>query len=204
MSEAIIKGLRMSRPIPHVIIESPFPRSSLPALFCWTERIRSSVADDSVPDEIEAWMRWQEARMTRSNVATWGMYRDGDIGGYFEIVEHETGASAALEYFAIASCIFRREMWGRENGSHEALNLCLQEVFVDVTTTIFFPVYKHNESMQRLLWSAGAANVGLIAPRMLDGVEKATEMFALTRWEWEKKNAAWIAARAAKVEAVGV
>ncbi len=180
---------------PAITIETPFPVADLPSLFHWMKRVWPSVADDTVPQDLDEWMGVQLSR----DVDTYGLLRHGDIGGYFEAVRLEvhSGFGAEIERIAYCQTIFKKEMWGLRN-TRPAVNLALAKLFED-RDIAFFPVFKHNRPLKEVFHAVGASRVGFVPPRRQNGHPVETEMYALTREEWKKENADFLEAVAQAV-----
>lgn len=178
---------------PHIRVAAPFPNLELPALFCWSERIKASIWDDTIPNTLDEWMDTMLDRLASPNVLTFGLYKDDRLGGYFEAVA-SMGSDGreiedALKYIAQAQVIFKKEFWGLRY-TRPAVNLALAEVFKTGIETVFFPVFAHNRPLRELFWKVGARALGSINPRLQNGSPIETEMYALTATEWRKENAA--------------
>lgn len=176
---------------PRITIQSPFETQELPALFCWIERVRASVADDSVPSDMDEWMSYQLNRTSSPSMKTFGIYKDGQIGGYFESIGDSIILSRTL---VLAECqaIFKKDLWGKAKGALTAINLCLNEIFSDAVDIAFFPVFSHNRPLRELYWSVGASSIGLIDPLCQNGYAVATEMYTISKPEWEKRNSEFL------------
>lgn len=182
----------LSQAAPQITIVSPFESMELPALFCWSERIKASVWDDTIPDTLDEWMDMMLDRLASQEIATFGLYKDGRLGGYFEAVTSIGGDGQSiddsLKYIAQAQAIFKKEMWGIKY-TRPAVNLALAEIFKSGIETVFFPVFAHNRPLRELFWKVGARSMGLVNPRLQKGNPVDTEMYALTAMEWKKENA---------------
>lgn len=173
-----------------ISIKEPFDVSELPALFCWIERIRGTVTDE-FPTEINSFMDYQLERVADPAILTYGIYKDGDVGGYFEAITQALMdvpiISTTLQKIAQAQCFFKKEIWGLER-TRPSLNLCLQKLFESDIETVFFPILAHNRALMDLFRSVGMTNIGLVEPKTQRGNPIATEMFCVSRLEWEKRN----------------
>lgn len=177
-----------------------FPIMERPTLFCWQEAARSAICDDGVPGDLETWMRWRDQRTRANNIIEFGISKDGEIGGHFEAKqigagETDDGLDDSLSFFGECRLIFKkdfREWFIIRTG----LNLCLQDIFDGKVESAFFPVFSHNHRLKELLFAVGCNYLGLIAPRLQQGIEKPCEMLAITSREWEKQNRKFLAAQA--------
>jgi hypothetical protein len=84
-------------------------------------------------------------------------------------------------------CIFNQEMWGLKH-TRPAMNLFLRESFALDIETVFFPVFKHNRPLRELFNAVGASSMGATTPRVQNGNPVDTEMYAIGRVEWERRN----------------
>jgi hypothetical protein len=178
----------MSAYNPRITIESPFAKIEVPTLYVWLERIWDVTVGEDVPTDLAEWMTYQLDRM--ESVKTWGVYRDGIIGGYIEATPCR--ATAPLpEKIARVSVVFKRDMWGLSNTA-TALRLALHELFSDGAEMVVFPVLKNGRGIKELFRSVGAENIGIVPTDTLrrDGVE--SELFLLPVLEWERKNAQFL------------
>jgi hypothetical protein len=176
-------------PNPHITIESPFPRSEMPALHVWSRRIWASVADENTPTDLEEWMAFQQRRQKAPELKTWGLYRNGDLGGYFEAVAVANPESLSgdvfvcseLRDFAVGACIFKKEMWGHDN-TVPALSLVFLELFgADEIGMMFFPVARGNRPLMKLYTAVGVRPIG-------DINEGQRELWGLTAEEWKRNQ----------------
>lgn len=80
-----------------VRIESPFPLSEVPRAFMWAEGCASSVMDDSMPQEITAFVyEWEHQP---SGVITWAVYRGEEIIGAI-VAQLKSGVAEMQVIFA--------------------------------------------------------------------------------------------------------
>lgn len=190
----------------HIAISSPFGVGDLPTLFCWRNRIHKLNGE---PEEnLDTFM---EEHLGRDDVRTFAAYRDDELGGYFSAMPGEmTFSDSSTAKIAKVEMVFKREFFKmrpeKENGAgvggqrttQPALNLVLRELFGEFEL-VFFPLAKVNRPIQSLVASVGAAGVGAV-----EGEGEST-LFVLSRPEWERVNAGFIAEwEAATEEAVKV
>lgn len=183
---------------PHISIENPFPAMELPSLFVWTDRVRAAVADDSVPDQLAFFMSYMNERLASPDLLTFGISKDGEVGGYFEAITHVREDSPLLDeelsYIAQCSVLFKRDLWGKHL-TRTAMNLCLQKVFEAGIETAFFRCFMHNHPLRSVFWSVGARTIGPVTPRKQRGINVPTELYALPATAWEQENADFLAAQ---------
>lgn len=189
---------------PNISVTSPFPRLDLPTLHVWAQRLRSVVADDSVPTDLDEWMDWQMRRETNPDMQTWAAYKFGELGGYVEAIHSSddgtVGITPALMNVAQVTFVFKKDvLWGERNRV-TPLNHVLREVFASAAIA-YFPVYKHNRSIQELLKDIGAVNIGAVAPRLQGGNPVESQMWAVTRDEWRHVNDGFLLAVEASEQA---
>lgn len=178
----------------HVTISSPFNVADLPTLCVWKNRLHRLNGEPE--EDLGVFM---DEHMTRQNVMTWAAYRDQELGGYFEAATGELSflTDRSTAPVARVEMTFKREFFkhrpekdnGASAGGQEvtgsALNLVLRELFEEYEL-VFFPMSKTNRPIAMLVMSVGAAKVGL--------VDETVNLFVLSRLEWERTNAAFIAA----------
>lgn len=181
-------------PEPQITICSPFPEAELPALFCWIQRVRAQVADDSSPSDLREWMIEHERLRESGPLETFGIYNGDHLGAYLagvlsageSLIEH---IAPEIQCTIQAEIIFKAEVWGSIANAGPALNRGIDTLFESVgVESVFFPVFKHNKVLKRLLESCGGKSIGAIQPRVQNGVEVATEMYCFTATEWELRN----------------
>jgi len=178
---------------PYITISSPFPRVELPMLFAWRERIKDSVVDDSMPQDLDSFMK---SCQYNENYSSWAVYHDGEIGGYIEARAPQEYASGwlipELKCPAQMSAIFKADIW-RGRYTRTAVNLALRELFDDSgADLVFFPVLAHNEPLKRLYFQIWAKSIELIIPRKQNDAEVAAELYALSVTEWENRNSEFL------------
>lgn len=174
---------------PAVSIVSPFPEIDLPSLHVWLQRSWALTVGDDVPTDLADWMKWQLERM--ESLSTWGVYRDGELGGYIEAQECR-GTDPLPEQCATITAVFRKDLWGLAN-TQTALRLALYELFNDGMEMAVFPVLYGNQPIEALCESIGAISIGTIQTPMLVRSERLTRLYVLTASEWEQQNTAFLA-----------
>jgi hypothetical protein len=179
---------------PHISIASPFGVADLPTLCVWRNRLHRMAGE--AEEELDQFM---DAHFARTDVLTWAAYRDEELGGYFEAATGELSFATDGSVAAVAriEMTFKREFFKRrpeaENGAgvggqgttQPALNLVLRELFDGDYDLVFFPLAKGNRPIAMLVMSVGAAAVG--------PVDGTMNLYVLSKAEWERTNAAFIA-----------
>jgi len=169
---------------PHLSVRPGFPKTELPALFVWFDRVRDSIADDAAPRDMFDWVEWQWDRMCAEAVFTLGIYKDGALCGYCESVDGDDLAWIQL--------VLKRDLW---RTAKPAVNLCLQDVFTATGRELLgFKVFRHNSHLKGLLNDVGARCAGDIAPRSQSGNLVQTDLYVLPEIEWQKRNVDFLCA----------
>jgi len=185
----------------HVTVSKPFPEADFPLLWSWIEKSKHHVSCDQSPQSLEDFIAYQIARTQSMQIITWGVYLDGALSGYLEMMPHFLGVPAesddpclvpALDKIADGHGIFKREMYGRDKTT-TAINLVLQEIFASGIEVMQFSLFSHNRLMIALHGSLGGHFGGSLGePVTQEGNAVAMEMWVLTKVEWVKANAEWI------------
>lgn len=131
-----------------VTIESPFPSYALPRVWGWLETVKSRVADDFGPKTAMEWVD----RQSESTEKTWGVYRDGELGGMISFQQY-TG------WLGTAHCVFKPDFWGRAI-TRPAVELALKEMFGSGIEKLSFYVFSDNRAIRSLLSEFGATVEG--------------------------------------------
>lgn len=97
-------------------VVSPFPPEELPRVWLWLQEAGSSLLNDQGPRTMDAFVDEWLARRS----VTWGVYRDGLLGGW---VAYEPLG----ETFGYAHCVFRKAFWG-----HKTTGPALAQVITDL------------------------------------------------------------------------
>lgn len=152
-----------------VTISSPFPVAEVPRIFSWMAPFMARVSDDYSPKTMDAFVEWfmgQSAVMK-----TWGVYRDGELGGVisFQQISPVVGTAHAT---------FKKTFWGQAT-SVPALQLASAEMF-QTCQKVALPVFGNNKSMLGLLAKLGAKKEGILkAHTVRDGKPLDIVMLAL-------------------------
>lgn len=179
----------------HITISSPFGVGDLPTLCVWRNRLHRLNGEPE--EDLDAFM---EEHLGRDDVRTFAAYRDDELGGYFESTPGELRFDADMSSASVAKVkmCFKREFFKlrAENGdgtsaggqqvTRPALNLVLRELFEEHELVIFV-LFSKDRPIQSLVASVGAAPVGQI------DVPEDMVLFVLSRPEWERVNAGFIA-----------
>lgn len=160
-----------------VTVQSPFPVHALPRLWSWTVSSQRQVNDDFAPKTLEAFVdNWE--RQELSGMKSWGVLRDGELGG----VVTSTRFNPVV---ADAHCVFRKSFWGHETTA-EALRLVFAEIFASGVQKISTICFFDNHALLGLVARLGFEREGTLKKNTLRGGELVdVAMIGLTRAAWE-------------------
>lgn len=134
-----------------VRVESPFPEAAIPRVWSWIQEFRYRVADDFAPDTIEQFVEF----WANHTVETWGVWRDGELGGLVVI----TPVSPVL---VESHCLFKRTFWGHDT-TLEALRQVYTQVFArGGIEKIFSVAFRDNAQLLGLARKLGAQKEGVL------------------------------------------
>jgi len=102
-------------------VERPFPTLLLPAAFRWAQEIRHRFDDDDVPKKEIPWCLGMRAKLHAPGVVSWGVYRDGELGGCII-------ATPGVADIAELHILFKRSFWGRAT-AEAALRQVVRRLF---------------------------------------------------------------------------
>ena len=142
----------MSKTSPSAKIEAvtPFPYDELDKLWEWIEAARKAVADDFSPTTPIEFLV-DESNLPE-NVATFGILREGELGGYVKAVQT---SPIVVE----AHCVFKQEFYGSAT-TIPALSLIAGQLFDCGIERITMPVYAHNFAIKSLIKKLGGVEEG--------------------------------------------
>lgn len=149
-----------------VEVRSPFPEHSIPRIWGWMQRFRSRVADDFGPGSLEEFVDW----FLGADQRTWGVYRDGELGGVVVIQPQNPIA-------VVSHCIFKREFWGRKT-TRPALEQVYREVFDSGVLRIGARIFADNQAIKALALEMGAKQEGTTRDATMRG-GKPVDMIGL-------------------------
>jgi RimJ/RimL family protein N-acetyltransferase len=157
--------------LPEVSLRSPFPPEDVPRIWEWIEPFRWRVSDDYSPKTLMEFVLHFQATAARSK--TWGVYRDGELGGCitYDQVSPIVGT---------AHVVFKKSFWGHAT-TFSALQLAMAECF-ESCQKLSQPVVSGNKAMISLLKKLGASTEGtLVAHSRRDGKPIDIVLLALFR-----------------------
>lgn len=167
-----------------VRVESPFPESAIPRVWSWIQGFRERVADDFAPASIEQFVQFWSSQ---SQAKTWGVWRDGELGGLVVVKE----ISPVL---AESHCLFKRSFWGHDT-TLAALRAVYAEVFATGIEKVFSVAFRDNAQLLGLARRIGAQKEGILRKHTRRGGE-LVDMIAigLLREDFERRAVAPVAA----------
>lgn len=137
-----------------VTIESPFPDAYYPAVWRWIEPFRNRILDDFSAQNVDDFVAFHELRSQLPGRTTYGVRRNGDLGGLV-VIERVVPAHPT----ATAHLLFRKSFWG-----HTTTIPALTKVFTDVFDTgvqiIRSEIFADNNAMRSLARALGAREYG--------------------------------------------
>jgi len=161
--------------MPDYELISPFPEADLPSVFLWTEPYRYKTEFfDLTEDEFVGLKREKQDR-----VMTWGISRDGELGGYieFEAQGERVGFMSAL----CKSHFFR---FDRQSLIIPAMGDAITNVFKAGAALILFDPLASNTQMVRLLRQLGARDAG---STLANGIPEKRVM-AIGSGDWKPRE----------------
>ena len=120
-------------------VVSPFPPEELPRVWLWLQEAGSSLLNDQGPRTMDAFVDEWLARRS----VTWGVYRDGLLGGW---VAYEPLSEA----IGTAHCIFRKAFWGTKT-TQPALSQVISDCYANGVRRIIMIVPVHNRAIRGLI-----------------------------------------------------
>lgn len=179
---------------PQIEIRAPFRVADLPLLYSWLKTYWHQVAADDTPSEIGEFVEYYTERSIQA--FTFGVYRDGELGGYLEA---STGFS---DKAAVCHGFFKKAFWGRKTTAY-AINLGLSWLFLHGVELVLFTPFSHNRAIILLEKSLGAVEVDELTGRFTqDGKPINTTILALGCERWAKSNPEFVAEQRAIMEPV--
>lgn len=155
-------------PASSIEIRTPFPADSFPLLHLWAQSFWNLVADDNTPTDVVEFTREIVEQVEKYNCITWGVYRDGELGGYLVFQPMTWAVDEAnhilIPYFGTIHCMFKRAFWGHDN-TRRALDLMFAELFGAGTQALMLTVFETNPFVRGLAKSMGAKEVGPLKGR---------------------------------------
>lgn len=165
------------KPSPLIEAVTPFPYRELDKLWEWIEAARKQVADDfsfATPGEFFA----EELNLPK-NIVTFGILRDGELGGYVKAVQT---SPIVIE----AHCIFKQEFYGSAT-TIPALSLVARQLFDCGIERITMPVWAHNAAIKKLIQKLGGVEEGRLRNYTKQNGEPVDlAIFGLLKADFEK------------------
>ncbi len=156
-------------------VRSPFPPYAYFQLYDWALPVWRNVASDDAPTDREGFIDYQIKVAETPGVKTWGVYRDGELGGYVSAVRH-----AGREWIALTHCIFHREYWGGDT-TVVSLRKIAEEIFSDGAVKIEMWVFSDNHAIKGLIKRLGGHEEGCLTAQVLrEGKHSDMCIYALT------------------------
>ena len=160
-----------------VEIRSPFPHHALPRMWKWLEESRRQVSDAFSPKTLDEFVAYWE-HMTRAGQRSWGVWRDGELGGSISSMQLNP-------VVADAHCIFKRTFWGHGTTA-EALRLVFAEIFVGGAQKITTLCFADNHALLGLVRKVGFQREGRLRKNALrDGQLIDQMVIGLTRDDFQ-------------------
>jgi RimJ/RimL family protein N-acetyltransferase len=140
-------------------IREPFPEYAWPQVWHWTRDIASRVEDDFAPKTLEAFVEYSVDLAARSR--TWGVWRDGELGGLMLLEPLNPVAG-------LAHLVFKRSFWGRATTDHAILAACRQ-VFESGLLKVCGMVFEDNNAVRAMYRRIGFREEGKLHGQTLRG-----------------------------------
>lgn len=136
---------------------SPFPERHWPRVWAWVEEFRDRVADDFAPQTIEAFV--QQRIEGQLYEMTWGVLRDGELGGLVIV-------TPLNRHLAMAHVIFKKSFWGHET-TLRAIAAVFAEVFAAGFGKISSVAFADNHQILGLVRKMGGGKEGHLSRNTL-------------------------------------
>lgn len=145
----------------NIKVRSPFPPYSYFQLYDWALPVWRSVASDDAPKDREGFIAYQLDIADIPGMKTWGVYRDGELGGYVSAVRQPS-----RHWVALTHCIFRKEFWGG-NTTITSLRKVAEEIFADGVIKIEMWVFADNHAVKGLINRLGGHEEGTLTAQVM-------------------------------------
>ena len=166
-------------------VVSPFPPEELPRVWLWLQEAGSSLLNDQGPQTMDAFVDEWLARRS----VTWGVYRDGDLGGwlcYEPLNEHHGNVH----------CVFRKAFWGTKT-THPAITQVIEQGFAHGIQTVGMLVPMANRAIQDVIKRLGGvkeADIARIYTRQGEVITQGGEPLPMIQYrlyaeDWYAKSA---------------
>lgn len=132
-------------------VVSPFPPEELPRVWLWLQEAGSSLLNDQGPRTMDAFVDDWLARRS----VTWGVYRDGLLGGWlaYEPLNEQHGN---------VHCVFRKAFWGSKT-TLPAIAEAINDIFGIGVLTLGMLVPMANRAIQDVIRRLGGVKEADIA-----------------------------------------
>lgn len=134
----------MAQPDSTIETISPFPAEELPRVWLWLQEAGSSLLNDLGPQTMDEFVDYWLQR----DAITWGVWRDGELGGWvsYEPISATTGN---------AHCVFRKAFWGSKTVTLPALRQVASDLFATGVVRIGMIVPDTNRAIINLIQRLG-------------------------------------------------
>lgn len=152
VSHSLLWLVYMADERPIIEVRSPFPVRELPRVWLWMEPVLKYVANDDSPRTMEAYVDYQLERL--ENSITWGVYRDGILGGFisFEPINEQAGMAHTI----FNRGTHRRDSFFGRKTTVPALTMAALQLFTIGIEQIVMTPFEDNAAILALLQYIGA------------------------------------------------
>lgn len=119
-------------------------------VWAWVQTFKNRVCDDFAPATCDLFVD----HMLAASEQTWGVWRDGDLGGMISF-------RPVTPLLGMVHCLFKRGFWGHST-TLPAMRLVLDEIFAGTTTKITASVFADNAQIRALLRELGTEDEGTL------------------------------------------
>lgn len=141
-------------------VRSPFPPYSYYQLYDWALPVWRKVASDDAPKTREEFINYQLEMSEVPGVTTYGIYRDGELGGYVSATRN-----LSRDWIASAHCIFRKEFWG-DDITTVSLRKVARQIFDEGAVKIEMWVFADNHAVKGLIARLGGKEEGRLTQQV--------------------------------------
>jgi RimJ/RimL family protein N-acetyltransferase len=171
------------RTLAEIELVTPFPESEIPAMWFWIQPFLNQVTADGGPTTLEEFVDRQRERADR--VVSWGVYREGELGGY---IEFEPGSPT----MGLGHGLFKKAFWGQKT-TVPAINKAMMQVFASGVEFVMFTPFAHNAAIRALLRRIGAVENGILKARYTqNGLPIDAAVLGLVCDEWIAHNPEYV------------
>jgi hypothetical protein len=161
----------------HITIESPFPPHAYPRVWQWAKKFGlHQITDDFGPKDQESF----EGALAAYPGDTWGVYRDGILGGMIS-------ATKESECVAVAHMLFKQSFFGYAT-TVPAGRMVFDAIFKSGIRRIEGTPFEENQSMIKLAYAFGFEREGTLRSRtMSKGRPRSMVMMGLLAEDFYRK-----------------